>query len=61
MVRAARQAVLSDGQENPKRVFKTLNVVPAPWHGDWNYAIKPRARSCSVDFRIRGPLESLAQ
>lgn len=33
------------GKKIPKKEFEALNVVPDPWHGDWNYAIKPRVKS----------------
>ena len=25
--------------------FKTINIKPDDWHGDWNYVIRPREKS----------------
>jgi len=33
------------GKRVTPKEFKTINVEPDPWHGDWNYIIKPRVPS----------------
>ena len=33
------------GKRIPAKEFKTLNIEPDRWHGDWNYVIKPRVNS----------------
>lgn len=30
------------GKKISKREFSQLNIVPADFHGDWNYVVKPR-------------------
>jgi hypothetical protein len=33
------------GKKLPAKEFKTLNIEPDRWHGDWNYVIRPRKNS----------------
>jgi DDE family transposase len=33
------------GKKIPKKEFKTININPDDWHGDWNYVIRPRKKS----------------
>lgn len=33
------------GKKIPKKEFKTINIKPDAWHGDWNYVIRPRKKS----------------
>lgn len=33
------------GKKIPAKEFKTINIEPDPWHGDWNYVIRPRKKS----------------
>jgi hypothetical protein len=33
------------GKKIPKKEFKTINIKPDDWHGDWNYIIRPRKKS----------------
>lgn len=33
------------GKKVPAKEFKTLNIEPDRWHGDWNYVIRPRVNS----------------
>ena len=35
----------STGIKIPKSEFKTINLQPAAFHGEWNYVIAPRART----------------
>jgi hypothetical protein len=30
------------GKKIAAKEFKTINITPDPWHGDWNYVIRPR-------------------
>jgi Rhodopirellula transposase DDE domain len=44
------------GKKVTTKEIKRINIKPDEWHGDWNYVIRPREKSCSIDFRIGGPL-----
>ncbi len=33
------------GKKIAAKEFKTINIQPDEWHGDWNYAIRPREKS----------------
>jgi hypothetical protein len=33
------------GKKIPAKEFKTINIALDSWHGDWNYVIRPRAKS----------------
>jgi hypothetical protein len=33
------------GKKIPAKEFKTINIEPDRWHGDWNYVIRPRKKS----------------
>jgi hypothetical protein len=33
------------GQKISVKEFKTINIAPDHWHGDWNYVIRPREKS----------------
>ena len=33
------------GKKIPKKEFKTINLEPDEWRGDWNYVIRPRKTS----------------
>lgn len=33
------------GKRIPAKEFKTINIEPDRWHGDWNYVIRPRVKS----------------
>ena len=35
----------SIGKKIPAKEFAAINIEPDRWHGDWNYAIKPRKKS----------------
>jgi hypothetical protein len=32
------------GKKIPAKEFKTINITPDRWHGDWNYVIRPREK-----------------
>ncbi len=33
------------GKKIAAKEFKTINIQPDEWHGDWNYVIRPREKS----------------
>jgi hypothetical protein len=33
------------GKKIAVKEFKTINITPDEWHGDWNYVIRPRKKS----------------
>jgi hypothetical protein len=33
------------GKKVPAKEFKTVNIEPHGWHGDWSYVIRPRVNS----------------
>jgi Rhodopirellula transposase DDE domain len=33
------------GKKIPAKDFKTINIEPDGWHGDWNYVVRPRKKS----------------
>jgi hypothetical protein len=33
------------GKKISAKEFKTINISPDEWHGDWNYIIQPRKKS----------------
>ena len=33
------------GRKIPAKEFKTINIEPSRWHGDWNYVIRPHKKS----------------
>lgn len=33
------------GKKIPAKEFKTINIEPDRWHGDWNYVVRPRKNS----------------
>lgn len=33
------------GKKIAAKEFKTINITPDEWHGDWNYVIRPREKS----------------
>jgi len=33
------------GKKIPRKEFKTINIEPDDWHGDWNYVIRPRKKT----------------